>query len=143
MKVVGYFVTFLVGGLLCWLLFSLGAIDKIGAVPVDQKSPEQSISIYLSFLSVMLTAVTAVLAAVAIGIGIIAAYTFKELKSEARTTSEKTSQEVATDIAQKVAEEALSELKVKAIVFELYAKVEKEREQDNEWGKDPAEDAER
>jgi hypothetical protein len=79
MKVAGYLVTFLVGGLICWLLFSLGAIDKIGAIPIEQKGPDQNVSVYLSFLSVMLTGISVLLAALAIVIGIVAAYTFKEL----------------------------------------------------------------
>ncbi len=83
MKALGYVATFVVGGFICWLLFSLGAIDKIGAIPIDQKGPDQNVSVYLSFLSVMLTAVTVLLAGLAIVIGIVAAYTFKELGERA------------------------------------------------------------
>eukprot|EP01132_Coremiostelium_polycephalum_P008798 gene8798-10805_t len=143
MRVVGYVATFIGGIIACYLLFSLGVVDKMDGIPGSQEEPVLSLPTYLSFLSVMMTAVTAVLAALAIGIGIIAAYTFKELKDEARTTSEKTSKEVSESTANAVAIEALSEVKVKAMVFELYAKAEKERQQKQEWGDDPIENEER
>ncbi len=139
MKAVGYIVTFIGGLIVCYLLFSLGVVDKIDGVRGSQEDPILSLPTYLSFLSVMLTAVTAVLAAMAIGIGIIAAYTFKELKQEAQTTSEK----VSTSVATQIAADALSEVRVKVIVFELYAKDKKEREQKDEWGDDPTENEER
>ena len=136
MKAVGYIVTFIGGLIVCYLLFSLGVVDKVDGVRGSQQDPILSLPTYLSFLSVMLTAV---LAAMAIGIGIIAAYTFKELKQEAQTTSEK----VSTSVATQIAADALSEVRVRGIVFELYAKDKKEREQKDEWGDDPTENEER
>jgi hypothetical protein len=139
MKVVGYIATFVGGAIVCYLLVSLGVVDRVDRIPGTQQEPILSLPTYLSFLSVMMTAVTAVLASVAIGIGIIAAYTFRELKEEARATSEKASREISTSVVA----EALSEVKVKAMVFDLYAKAEKEREQNAEWGKDIDENEER
>lgn len=135
MKIVGYVAAFIGGLIVCYLLLSLGVVDRIDGVPGTQEEPIVALPTYLSFLSVMMTAVTVVLTAVAIGIGIIAAYTFKELKE--------TSNEVSKNTAQEIAAEALSEVKVRAMVFELYAKAEKEREQKDEWGEEPTESEER
>lgn len=84
MKTVSYIAVFIGGMIVCFLLVSLGVVDKIDRIPGTQDEPILSLPTYLSFLSVMLTAVTAVLAALAIGIGIIAAYTFKEIRDEAQ-----------------------------------------------------------
>jgi thiol:disulfide interchange protein len=143
MKVAGYLAVFVGGLVACYLFFSLGAFDKLGGVPSHQKDPVQGVSIYLSFIGVMLTAVAVVLAALAIGIGVIAAYTFKELKAESTSISERTSKEVSERVSREVVSEALSEVKVKAMVLDLYAKAEKERQQEEEWGQDPTENEER
>lgn len=83
MKAASYFAVFIGGAVFCFLLVSLGMVDKIDTIPGTQEEPVLSLPTYLGFLSVMLTAVTAVLAALAIGIGVIAAYTFREIKNEA------------------------------------------------------------
>lgn len=135
----GYVATFIGGLIVCYLLISLGIVDKVDGIPGTQEEPALSLPTYLGFLSVMMTAVTAVLAAVAIGIGLIAAYTFKELKDEARAAS----RDVAESTSREVAADALSEVKVKAMVLDLYAKAEKERQQREEWGDDPSDTEER
>ena len=94
MKAVGYAAAFIGGLIVCYLLLSLGVVDKVDGIPGTQEEPDLSLPTYLSFLSVMMTAVTVVLAAVAIGIGVIAAYTFKELKAEAREIAEKIADQV-------------------------------------------------
>ncbi len=76
-KVVGYTVAFIGGLIVCYLLLSLGVVDKVDGIPSTQEEPILSLPTYLSFLSVLMTAITAVLTAVAIGIGLIAAYTSK------------------------------------------------------------------
>jgi hypothetical protein len=83
MKTVSYIAVFVGGAALCFLLFSLGMIHKIDGIPGAQQEPMLALPTYLGFLSVMMTAVTVVLAALAIGIGIVAAYTFREIKDEA------------------------------------------------------------
>lgn len=83
MKAASYFAVFIGGAVVCFLLVSLGIVDKFDSIPGTQEEPVLSLPTYLSFLSVMLTAVTAVLAALAIGIGVVAAYTFREIKDEA------------------------------------------------------------
>ena len=80
MRTVFVVVAFVFGVVVCYLLMSLGVFDAVDGLPGTQQEPALSLPTYLSFLSVMMTAVTAVLAAVAIAIGIIAAYTFRELK---------------------------------------------------------------
>ena len=135
MKFLSYIVVFIGGLVVCYLFLSLGVVERFGGIPSYQKDPVQGISIYLSFVGVLLTAVTAVLAALAIGIGVVAAYTFRDLKTEARTISEKTSKEVTSD--------ALSEVRIKAMVLELYAKADMERQQTKEWGDDPTDNEDR
>jgi hypothetical protein len=143
MRVVGYVATFIGGLVACYLLVSLGVVDRLDGIRGTQLEPALSLPTYLGFLGVMMTALTAVLTALAIGIGITAAFTFRELKDQARITSEKTSKEVSENTANIVASEALSEIKVKAMVFELFAKAEQERQQKAEWGDDPIENEER
>ena len=141
MKAVSYFAVFVGGLVVCFLLVSLGVVDKVDGIQGTQEEPMLSLPTYLSFLSVMMTAMTAVLAAVAIGIGVVAFYTFPGLKAEARSVAEKTAEGVSAEVSEKttklVAAEALSEIKIKEMVLELYAKAEKDRQQADEWGKDP------
>lgn len=93
MKVVLLFAAFVLGVIVCYLLMSLGVVDYLDGLPGTQEEPTLSLPTYLSFLSVMMTAVTAVLAAVAIGIGVVAAYTFREIKNEAQKIADATAQE--------------------------------------------------
>lgn len=121
---------------MCYLLLSLGVVDRVDGIPGTQQEPILSLPTYLSFVSVLLTAVTAILTAVAIGIGLVAAITFRGLKNEARAASEKASREVARVTALEISRDALSEVKVKAMVVELHAKAEKEYQQQREWPDD-------
>ena len=45
----------------------------------------------------------------------------------------------AEKTAKEVSDDRLSEVKVKKMVFELYAKAEEERQQDVKWDEDPSE----
>jgi len=135
MRLVGYAATFIGGLIASYLLLSLGVVDAADGLPGTLEEPALSLPTYLNFVSVMMTSVTVVLAALAIGIGIIAAYTFREIKDEAQKTASATAKDVADD--------ALSEVKVRQMVFELYAKAEKERETQAEWGVDPSDTEER
>ncbi len=107
MKVAGYVAAFIGGVIVCYLLLSLGVVDKLDGIPWTQEEPALSLPTYLSFVSVMMTAVTVVLAAVAIFIGIVAAFTFRELSEKAETA------------AQKRADEALSDDVIKARIDEI------------------------
>lgn len=115
------------------MLFAVGALDGVDGKPGPYAEPELSLPTYLSFISVMLTTVTVVLAAVAIGIGIVAFYTYGGLKDEAKAIARTN----AEAIAKSVSSEALAEVKIRQMVFELYAKAEKDRQQQEEWGEDP------
>jgi hypothetical protein len=84
MKTATYVAVFLGGMVACFLLVSLGILDRVDGIPGTQEDPILSLPTYLSFVSVMMTAVTAVLAALGIGIGVVAAYTFREIRDEAR-----------------------------------------------------------
>jgi hypothetical protein len=97
MKLSGIIAAFIGGTIFCFLLLSLGVVDKLDNVPGTQEEPVLSLPTYLSFISVMLTAVTAILAAIAIFIGIVAAYTFKELSEKAELAAQKRADEALSD----------------------------------------------
>jgi TRAP-type C4-dicarboxylate transport system permease small subunit len=99
MRAVIYISVFIGGALFCFLLISLGIIHRIDGIPKIQQEPVLELPTYLSFLSVMLTAVTAVLAALAIGIGIVAAYTFRDIKDEASKAAAKKLDEALSEEA--------------------------------------------
>ena len=126
MKWVGVISAMIGGIVIGYLLVSLGVVDVLDGVSGTLEEPAVTLPTYMSFVGVMLTAVTVVLAALAIGIGIVAAYTFRELKDEAQKTASATAKEIADD--------ALSEVKVRKMVLDLYAKAEEEREAIRELG---------
>lgn len=70
----------LAGAALVLLLFRLGAVDFADGLPGMQQEPAFTMPTYLTFIGVMLTAVTVVLAAVAVGIGVLAAFTIQEMR---------------------------------------------------------------
>lgn len=111
MKAVTYIAVFIGGVVISFLSVSLGVVDKIDGIPGTQNEPLLSLPTYLSFLSVMLTALTAVLAALAIGIGVVAAYTFRGINDEARK------------VVDKKLDEALSEDKFNDRVNKLLIKI--------------------
>lgn len=83
MRAVGYIACVVGGVVLGYLLLSLGVVDAVDGVPGTMQEPAIATPTYLGFMSAMMTAVTAVLAAVAIGIGVIAAYTVQEIRERA------------------------------------------------------------
>ncbi|WP_411891934.1 hypothetical protein [Yoonia sp. SDW83-1] len=84
------------GAIVVFLLFHLGVMDFADGVPGVQQEPTFTLPTYLSFIGVMLTAVTVVLAAVAIGIGVVAAYTIQEIRERAESTVEAAKQQAET-----------------------------------------------
>lgn len=104
MKIAGYAAVFIGGVVVCYILVSMGVVDAIDGIPGAQQEPASALSTYLGFVSVMMTAVTAVLAAVAIGIGIVAAYTFREIKDEAQKTA---SMKVNELVSEKLSDDAI------------------------------------
>lgn len=97
MRAATYIAAFIGGLVVCYLLVSLGVFEKIDSIRRAQEEPSLNIPTYLSFISVMMTAVTAVLAAIAIFIGIVAAFTFKELSEKAASAAEKRVNEALSD----------------------------------------------
>jgi len=83
MKAVICVACFVGGVVLCYLLVSLGVVDAVDGIPSTLQEPAIAIPTYLGFISAMMTAVTAVLAALAIGIGLVAFFTFQGIKEEA------------------------------------------------------------
>jgi hypothetical protein len=104
MRAAVYIGFFIGGGVVVYLLVSLGVVDAIDGIPGTLEEPAIALPTYLSFVSVMMTAVTAVLAAVAIGIGVVAAYTFREIKDEAKRTA---SAKVNELVLEKLSDEAI------------------------------------
>lgn len=104
MKAVGYIACVVGGVVLGYLLLSLGVVDAVDGVPGTMQEPAIAMPTYLGFMSAMMTAVTAVLAAVAIGIGIVAAYTFREIKDEALKTA---SNKVNDLVGEKLSDDAI------------------------------------
>ena len=111
MRAVLYVYFFVLGMLVCYLLISTSGSPPFEATQNRPEEPAIAMSEYLSFISVMLTTVTVVLASVAIGIGVVAAYTFREIKDEAQKTASKTAREKA--------EEALSDDVIIARIDEI------------------------
>lgn len=106
------FLSGLIGGVVfCYLLISLGVVDRVDGIPGTEEEPVFAIPTYLSFISAMMTAVTAVLAAVAIGIGVIAAYTIREIKEQAEFIARKT--------VDKLVEEKLSDETIKKRISDV------------------------
>lgn len=93
------------------LLFKLGVMDFADGVQGVQSEPAYTLPTYLSFVGVMLTVVTVVLAAVAIGIGVVAAFTIQEIRERADETvkTAKEQAKAAKEEALELVEEALSE----------------------------------
>ncbi len=104
MKVVVYIAVFIGGVVVTYLLVSMGVVDAIDGIPGTREEPALALPTYLGFVSAMMTAVTAVLAAVAIGIGIVAAYTFREIKDEALKAA---SAKVNELVSEKLSDEAI------------------------------------
>jgi hypothetical protein len=111
MKVVGYVSCIVGGAVLCYLLVSLGVIDKVDGLPGTMQEPAIAMPTYLGFMSAMMTAVTAVLAAVAIGIGVVAFFTFGGIKDEAR--------KIASERVNELVNEKLSDGAIKARIDEI------------------------
>lgn len=99
------------GAVLCYLLLSLGVVDVVDRVPGTMQEPAIALPTYLGFISAMMTAVTAVLAAVAIGIGVVAFFTFGGIKNEA--------QKVASERVNELVNEKLSDEAIKARIDEI------------------------
>lgn len=136
MKVAGWIVFFIFWVVICYLVLSLWGTERALDLSIEQNGEDSKLSIYLIFIGVMLTAVTVVLAAVAIGIGIVAAYTFGEIKNEARKIAEET--------ARKKADDALSEQVIRRRIDEIaFRNTQQRRDDELEFGFDPNDQGER
>ena len=111
MKAVSYIACIIGGAILCYLLISLGVVDALDGVPGSFEEPALALPTYLSFVSAMMTAVTVVLAALAIGIGVVAFLTFSGLKDEAQKT--------ASETVNKLVNAKLSDEAIKARIDEI------------------------
>ena len=106
MKAVVAIISFIGGALVVYLFISLGVLN---AIPGIQEEADFKLSVYLNFVGVMMTTVTVVLAALAIGITVVAVFTFREIKQEAQKSA-------AAKIEEKLNEKYVKDL-VAGIVF--------------------------
>ena len=84
MRILSYLLALLLGAGLVYLFTSFDAISGPSVVRASESGATLNIT-YADFLSVMLTVVTIVLAALAIGVGLLAFRTVKEIKTDARS----------------------------------------------------------
>ena len=125
----------LIGGLTVYLLTSLGVLDTTDGAVSTGSTPTFSLPNYLDFWAVMMTTITAVLAAVAIGIGIVAAYTIPEIKKQA--------EKIANDVSSEKVETVLSDKEIQQRVEVALAKQRNPKLKELEPGYDPTNDGER
>ena len=94
----------IIAGLVIGMLFiSSGSVRFEGNVPIAIDAPNIDVSTIFIFVSILLTAVTAVLAAVTIGLGVLAVFTFREIRTAAEKTAKSTAEETAKLTAEEVA----------------------------------------
>jgi hypothetical protein len=114
MKAVSYLAVF-IGGLVAWYFLSALGFFQNGKIPQPSFPADASVSTYLSFLAVMMTAVTVVLTVLGIGIGIVAVFTFAGIREEIQKIASKITAEAdkriidALAAVDRKAESALSE----------------------------------
>ncbi len=92
-----------------YLVWVTGVFNTLDSLPMVTKEPNSNLSTYLSFVSVMMTAVTVVLAVFAITLGVISFYTIKEIKERAI--------ERATQVAIEQAQKSLHPDNIEKIVM--------------------------
>lgn len=111
MKIVlGFGVGIVAGGVLTYLFISLGTFNSM---PGAREYPAFELPIYLDFIGVMMTTVTTVLAAVAIGIALVAIFTFREIKqivvAEANKTLAKIDKNIDKEYIRRIFEQMIFE----------------------------------
>lgn len=104
-------VAFSLGLVSGFLLDSLHAVNGGVGLVGTKTSITDNLPTYLDFLSVMLTAITVVLTALGIGIGVVAVFTFRDIKAEASKVAEKA-------VRQRV-DVALSDEKIRSRIDEI------------------------
>ena len=132
MTTVSYWAAFIGGGVAVYLLISLGIVDRVDGIPGTEEEPVFAIPTYLSFVSVMLTAVTVVLAAVANGVGVVAAYTFNALEKRASATVLRVSEKMAREKVEEIAERELSAEAIERAVAKVAFSTGAEDDDDSE-----------
>lgn len=99
-RFIGWLIAGVLGGGLVWTAASYDIIRLPNSYAM---MPTATLEItYADFVSVLLTFVTVVLAAVAIGVGVVAAYTIRNLREEAQTKLDKAFKEKVLDLEKKI-----------------------------------------
>lgn len=133
MKLAAWLASFIGGIAACYLLISMGILRAYGnEIPRDTTGsslmgfwgrfigtgsvePSLDLPTYLSFISVLLTTVTVVLAALAIGVGVVAFFTYREIRNEAKTLIDRASEDVEAKLKKALSDEAI-DARLKKIV---------------------------
>lgn len=90
------------------VLMFFSTTDSVGGVPELQERSAVALPTHLGLASFMMTAVTVVLACVAVGISVVAVYSFREIRERAERT--------ASEAANRAIDEQLSDEAIQARV---------------------------
>ena len=102
MKIIIFFLGCAFSSTAVVLLSYIGVFDIFDSVMGTETEPYLSTPTYLSFISVMMTSVTVVLAVFAITIGLLTVFTIKEIKDKSIERATQIATDVATDQITKV-----------------------------------------
>ena len=102
MKIIIFFLGCAFSSTAVVLLSYIGVFDIFDSVIGTETEPYLSTPTYLSFISVMMTSVTVVLAVFAITIGLLTVFTIKEIKDKSIERATQIATDVATDQITKV-----------------------------------------
>ncbi len=102
MKIIIFFLGCAFSSTAVVLLSYIGVFDIFDSVMGTEAEPYLSTPTYLSFISVMMTSVTVVLAVFAITIGLLTVFTIKEIKDKSIERATQIATDVATDQITKV-----------------------------------------
>lgn len=134
MRAASYIAVLILGALGAFLLMTFAPEGSV--LESVRKRTDFDPSLYLNLVAVLLTSVTVILTALAIGIGVVAAFTFGEIKGTARETASKA--------AEKRANEILSEDNVRRRIDEVaFGDIRGRHEEELETGFDPQDTGER
>ena len=112
MKILISICSLVVGAVAAYLFISLGMLNSL---PGIQEEPAFQLPVYLNFIGVMMTIVTVVLTAVAIGIAVVAIYTFREIEKKVLKAAADKIHELAEAANGKI-QERLSDESLRALI---------------------------
>lgn len=116
------------------ILLIVVSYDAFNLPDASADAPLASLNVsYTDFVTIMLTCVTVVLAAVGIGVGVVAAYTITNLKEDARAGVDEAVETRMKDVKKKLAKmEASMEEKVTALAYGVGRNLDDDADEDME-----------